>query len=74
MGLPKRKLSRTRRDKRRTHFKLAPISLGECPRCHQPKLPHQACLNCGFYKSSKVLLSAEEKKEKKSNKKKKEEK
>lgn len=26
MGLPKRKISKTRRDKRRTHWKLTPIT------------------------------------------------
>ena len=21
----------------------------ECPQCHQPKLPHRVCGNCGYY-------------------------
>lgn len=69
MGLPKRKISRTRRDKRRTHYKLSSPSLSECPRCHQPKLSHHACPSCGFYKGKKVLVLKEEKKEKKQEKK-----
>jgi len=24
-------------------------SYAECPQCHQPKLPHRVCGNCGYY-------------------------
>ncbi|MFC1554590.1 50S ribosomal protein L32 [candidate division KSB1 bacterium] len=49
MALPKRKISKSRRDKRRTHWTLSAPSLMECPQCHQPKLTHRACPNCGHY-------------------------
>lgn len=55
MGLPKRKISKSRRDKRRTHWKISPLILTECPQCHQPKLPHTVCPNCGFYKGRQVV-------------------
>lgn len=64
MGLPKRKTSKAKRDKRRTHWKLSAPNLTECPRCHQPKLPYHACPNCGFYKD-RQWISLKEKKEKK---------
>jgi len=49
MPLPKRRHSRTRRDKRRTHWKLSSPNVVECSNCNQPKLSHRACPNCGFY-------------------------
>jgi len=54
MAVPKRKTSKARRDKRRTHFKLATPSLQECPNCHQPKRPHSVCPTCGTYKGREV--------------------
>lgn len=64
MGLPKRKISKSRRDKRRTHWKLSLPQLTECPQCHQMKLPYTICLNCGFYKGRQVITLKEKEKEK----------
>lgn len=64
MGLPKRKHSKSRRDKRRTHWKITLPNLTECPRCHVPLPQHTACQSCGFYKGRQVL-KLKEKKEKK---------
>ncbi|MCH8125371.1 50S ribosomal protein L32 [candidate division KSB1 bacterium] len=49
MANPKRKISRTRRDKRRTHWKLKAPATSNCSQCHQPKLPHRVCPHCGYY-------------------------
>jgi large subunit ribosomal protein L32 len=49
MALPKRRISSTRRDKRRTHFKLRPTAPTLCSHCKQPKMAHRICRNCGFY-------------------------
>ncbi|MDQ4006393.1 MAG: 50S ribosomal protein L32 [Actinomycetota bacterium] len=49
MAVPKRRQTTTRRDKRRANWKAKPATYSECPRCHQPKLPHRVCGNCGFY-------------------------
>ncbi|MFH1941151.1 MAG: 50S ribosomal protein L32 [bacterium] len=59
MPLPKRKTSRSRRDKRRTHKKLSAPSVTECSHCHQPKLPHRACPNCGYYAGRMVVVPKE---------------
>ncbi|MFQ5633097.1 MAG: 50S ribosomal protein L32 [bacterium] len=56
MPLPKRRHSRTRRDKRRTHWKLNSQNVEDCNNCHQPKLPHRACPNCGYYKGRSVFV------------------
>lgn len=55
MPNPKRRHSKARRDKRRANWKLSPMNLSVCPQCHQPKLPHQVCNNCGQYKGRQVL-------------------
>lgn len=53
--LPKRKTSRTRRDKRRTHDALKPRNLVQCSNCGEMRLPHRVCPNCGFYKGREVI-------------------
>lgn len=55
MAVPKRKVSKTRKKKRRTHYKLEPAGLSVCPNCNEPMLPHRACPHCGYYKGRKVL-------------------
>ncbi len=55
MALPKRKISKSRRDKRRTHKKLDLPPTSECPQCKEAKLPHRVCPNCGFYAGREVL-------------------
>jgi large subunit ribosomal protein L32 len=59
MALPKRKKSKSKRDKRRTHQKLSGANLAECPECGEPKLPHHACPTCGQYKGRKVIETEE---------------
>lgn len=60
MGVPKRRTSKTRRDKRRTHQKLSAASLSVCPQCNELKLPHRVCPSCGTYKGRTVLPMKEE--------------
>lgn len=50
MAVPKRKTSKSRRDKRRANWKISAPNLVECPQCHETKLPHRVCPECGFYK------------------------
>lgn len=61
MALPKRKHSKARRDKSRTHWKLAIPSLGKCPQCARPLIPHRACPGCGFYRGRQVMVIREKK-------------
>lgn len=55
MAVPKRKTSKARRDKRRTHYKLTAVQLAPCPRCREPRLPHRVCPNCGYYRDRQVV-------------------
>ena len=59
MAVPKRKHSRARRDKRRSHHALKPQGLGVCDHCGQPKLPHRACPSCGYYRGRQVIFPRE---------------
>jgi len=54
MPVPKRRTSSTRRDKRRTHWKLEAGSTSNCPQCGEPRLPHRICKHCGFYDGRQV--------------------
>ncbi len=48
MPNPKRRHSKARTAKRRSHDHLTAQSLSECPNCHERKLPHRACTKCGY--------------------------
>ena len=59
MAVPKRHLSKARRDKRRSNvWKLEAPALVKCSNCGSLKLPHQACGNCGYYKGEEVIKKA----------------
>ena len=50
MAVPKRKGSRSRRGKRRSHDAIRIPNLSTCPQCTEPKLPHRVCTQCGTYR------------------------
>ncbi len=58
MANPKRKLSRSKRDKRRANWftSLKPSQLTVCDHCGEKKLPHRACPNCGYYNGINVVI------------------
>ena len=43
MAVPKRKMSKARRDQRRANWKLEAPGFVACPQCHEPKMPHHVC-------------------------------
>ena len=50
MAVPKRKVSKARRDKRRSsHWKLETPGIVPCPKCGAYRLPHRMCKNCLTY-------------------------
>ncbi|HDN58978.1 MAG: 50S ribosomal protein L32 [Candidatus Neomarinimicrobiota bacterium] len=59
MAQPKRKTSKSRRDKRRTFWKATVPTVTLCPNCKEPKLPHRACPNCGYYRGRPVMMVKE---------------
>jgi len=65
MPCPKRKTSKSKKNKRRANWNLSEKNLVECPRCHEMKLPHRTCPECGYYNGKKIIFSASEKEKKK---------
>ena len=60
MPNPKRKLSKTRRDKRRTHYKATAKQLAVCPTTGEHHLPHRAFwLEGKLYYNGKVVMEKE---------------
>lgn len=74
LALPKSKVSKSRRDKRRTHDRLKMVNIVECPRCHSKKISHRVCESCGYYSEHEIIIFEEKgkKKEKEERKEKKE--
>ena len=61
MAVPKGKVSRQRRDKRRSSvWKLTAPNLAKCPNCGAFVMPHRACKNCGQYNGRQVITVDEE--------------
>ena len=54
MPNPKRRHSKSRTSKRRTHDALKPVATSACPQCHEAKPPHVVCRNCGYYRGRQV--------------------
>ena len=61
MAVPKRRKSRSERDKRRANHDrvTAPNSI-PCPKCGDQTLPHRVCPSCGHYKGRKVVDKGDE--------------
>jgi len=57
MPVPKRKLSRRRRDMRSANKYIIPKIFSTCLQesCNAKIMPHKVCNSCGFYKGISVL-------------------
>ncbi|HEY3364772.1 MAG TPA: 50S ribosomal protein L32 [Symbiobacteriaceae bacterium] len=56
MAVPKKRLSKARRDSRRAeNFKLEAPNLSVCPNCKAPMMPHRVCPTCGQYKGKQIV-------------------
>jgi len=56
MALPKRRHSRSRTRKRRSHHAIGAPALSICQDCGEPKEPHKLCGNCGKYNKATVYV------------------
>ncbi|MEG1971555.1 MAG: 50S ribosomal protein L32 [Oscillospiraceae bacterium] len=56
MAVPKRKISKSRKNKRRSSvWKLPAPALSKCTHCGELKVPHRVCPACGYYKDRIVV-------------------
>jgi large subunit ribosomal protein L32 len=55
MAVPKRKQSKQRSRSRRANWKLEAPVFVRCKQCHELKLPHRVCKECGYYAGKDVL-------------------
>jgi large subunit ribosomal protein L32 len=60
MALPKRRHSKARKRKRRTHYKITAPGVTKCANCGQVKTPHSVCPHCGHYAGREVVRIEEE--------------
>lgn len=61
MAHPKRRQSKTRRDKRRTHYKLEAPNVVVCKNTGEAHLPHRAYeVDGDVYYNGKLFIKAEE--------------
>lgn len=55
MPLPKKRHSKTRGRKRRTHWTTAAPAMSACSQCGTMKLSHRVCPVCGMYKGRQAV-------------------
>lgn len=55
MAVPKKRVSKQRKRKRRTHYKAESVDVDTCPQCGDNKRPHRVCPSCGYYRGEQVL-------------------
>ncbi len=56
MAVPKRKVSKSRRDLRRSNnSKLEAPALVKCPKCGEYNLAHRVCKSCGTYAGKEII-------------------
>ena len=62
MAVQKSKTSKQRTNKRFANYKATAPSLIECPQCHEKRVAHSACANCGYYDGEKKIAVKADKK------------
>lgn len=65
MAVPQRRISKTRKRMRRTHFKLEVSGLVTCPNCGEMIKAHHVCPKCGYYAGKAQYLDSKLVKEEK---------
>ncbi len=60
MAVPKKKVSKSRRNMRRSHHALKAVTYVECSNCGEMKRPHHVCAACGYYDGREVVAVAAE--------------
>lgn len=69
MPVPKRKVSKSRRDMRSANKGIKETAFTICSNCQSALLPHQACKQCGFYRGKQFFAGKLDKNKAKAEKK-----
>jgi large subunit ribosomal protein L32 len=60
MAVPQNKISKSRRNQRRSHDALVAGNPAECPNCGELRRPHHVCAACGHYDAREVFAAADD--------------
>ena len=60
MAHPKSKISKQRRDKRRSHDAIVGATLFTCSHCGAMIERHRVCPECGYYRGQQLIAKSEE--------------
>jgi large subunit ribosomal protein L32 len=60
MAVPRKKVSKSKRNMRRAHHRLAKVNLVECGNCGELKRSHHICDACGHYNGREVIVQLAE--------------
>ncbi|MBL7170655.1 MAG: 50S ribosomal protein L32 [Candidatus Omnitrophica bacterium] len=55
MAVPKRRQSKSRKNKRRNAHPLTPPQMVKCSHCGSLKRPHHLCPHCGYYANRQIV-------------------
>lgn len=67
MAVPKKKTSKSKRNQRRSHDRLSPVTVSYDSVTGEPKLPHHISLKDGYYNGKIVLIKNKKNEEEKNN-------
>jgi len=60
MAVQQNRVTRSKRNMRRSHDALTAMMGRECPSCGELKLPHHVCGACGHYRDREIVQTADE--------------
>jgi large subunit ribosomal protein L32 len=60
MAVQQNKVTRSRRNKRRSHDSLIAANPNECSNCGELKRPHHVCGSCGHYSNTEIVSMVED--------------
>lgn len=55
MPVPKRRTSKSKKNKRRSHDALTAPQFISCAKCGEAVFPHRACSSCGYYRGRQAI-------------------
>jgi large subunit ribosomal protein L32 len=60
MAVQQNRVTRSKRNMRRSHDALRAVNSVECQNCGEPKRPHHVCGACGHYAGREVVAQTDE--------------